>query len=101
MLPCLTIVDIVFATRTPDEAGLHKLVPFIQYGASPRAGINMALAAKAHAFINRRGYVIPEDVRSVCHDILRHRFGLTYEAAAENVKPEALIDEILDTVAIP
>lgn len=95
------IVDIVFATRYPNEAGLQKLEAFINYGASPRAGINMALAAKAHAFINRRGYIIPEDVRNVCHDILRHRLGLTYEAAAENVKPDAIIDEILDAVEVP
>ncbi len=95
------IVDIVFATRKPDEAGLQKLEPFIQYGASPRAGINMALAAKAHAFIKRRGYVVPEDVRLVCHDVMRHRIGLTYEAAAENVKPEDLIDEVLNAVKVP
>ncbi|MCP3928370.1 MAG: MoxR family ATPase [Bacteroidetes bacterium] len=95
------IVDIVFATRYPDEAGLDKLKPFIQYGASPRAGINMALAAKAHAFISRRGYVIPEDVRIVCHDVMRHRLGLTYEAAAENVKSEDIIDKILNTVKVP
>ncbi len=95
------IVDIVFATRYPNEAGLQKIEPYIQYGASPRAGINMALAAKAHAFINRRGYIIPEDVRNVCHDILRHRLGLTYEAAAENVQSEAIIDEVLDAVEVP
>ena len=95
------IIDIVFATRFPKEAGLNKLEPFIQFGASPRAGISMALAAKAHAFIKRRGYVIPEDVRLVCHDILRHRLGLTYEAAAENVKPEEIIDEILNAVPVP
>lgn len=95
------IVDIVFATRYPAEAGLKNLEAFIQHGGSPRAGISMALAAKANAFINRRGYVIPEDVRSVCHDILRHRLGLTYEAAAENVKPEAIIDEVLDKIEVP
>lgn len=95
------IVDIVFATRYSKEAGLDKIEPYIQYGASPRAGISMAKAAKAHAFIKRRGYVIPEDVRMVCHDVFRHRIGLTYEAAAESVKSEDLIDEILNTVAVP
>ncbi len=95
------IIDIVFATRFPAEAGLSKLESFIQYGASPRAGINLALASKAHAFINQRGYVIPEDVRLICHDIMRHRLGLTYEAAAENIKPEAIIDEVLNTVPVP
>ena len=95
------IVDIVHATRYPDKAGLKKIEAFIQYGASPRAGISMAQAAKAHAFIKRRGYVIPEDVRGVCHDVMRHRLGLTYEAAAENVKPEQIIDEVLDAVPVP
>ena len=95
------IVDIVHATRTPANAGLQKIEPFIQYGASPRAGISMAQAAKAQAFIKRRGYVIPEDVRGVCHDVMRHRLGLTYEAAAENVKPEQIIDEVLDAVPVP
>ncbi len=95
------IVDIVFATRFPAETGLQKMESFINYGASPRAGISMAKAAKAHAFIKRRGYVIPEDVRAVCHDVMRHRLGLTYEAAAENVKPEEIIDEILNTVEVP
>ena len=95
------IVDIVGATRKPREFGLSKMESYIQYGASPRAGINMALAGKALAFIRKRGYVVPEDVRTVCHDILRHRIGLTYEAAAENVKPEVIIDEILNVVPIP
>jgi len=95
------IIDIVFATRFPAEAGLSQLESFIQYGASPRAGINLALASKAHAFINQRGYVIPEDVRLICHDIMRHRLGLTYEAAAENIKPEAIIDEVLNAVPVP
>lgn len=95
------IVDIVFATRFPKEAGLHGMEPYIQYGASPRAGISLAKAAKAHAFIKRRGYVIPEDIRLVCHDVLRHRIGLTYEAAAENVKSEVIIDELLNAVPIP
>ena len=95
------IVDIVGATRNPGESGLKKLESFIQYGASPRAGINMALASKAHAFIKRRGFVIPEDIRMVCHDILRHRIGMTYEAAAENIKSEYIIDEILNAVPVP
>ncbi len=95
------IVDIVQATRYPGKSGLQKIEAFIQYGASPRAGISMAQAAKAHAFIKRRGYVIPEDVRAVCHDVMRHRLGLTYEAAAENVKPEQIIDEVLDAVPVP
>lgn len=95
------IVDIVFATRFPGEANLSKIESFINYGASPRAGINLAKAAKAHAFINRRGYVIPEDVRLICHDVMRHRIGLTYEAAAENIKSEELIDEILNAVEVP
>ncbi len=95
------IVDIVFATRFPADAGLRNMESFIQYGASPRAGISMAQAAKAHAFINRRGYVIPEDVRNVCHDVMRHRLGLTYEAAAENVKAEEIISEILNRVEVP
>ena len=95
------IVDIVHASRYPDKFGLKKIEAFIQYGASPRAGISMAQAAKAQAFIKRRGYVIPEDVRGVCHDVMRHRLGLTYEAAAENVKPEQIIDEVLDAVPVP
>lgn len=95
------IVDIIFATRFPEEANLAKLKPFIQFGASPRAGINMAKAAKAQAFIKRRGYVVPEDVRDICHDILRHRLGLTYEAAAENIQSAAIIDELLDAVPVP
>src|SRR5687768_12277119 len=80
------ILDIVFATRTPEKYKLEKLKPLIGYGGSPRASINLALASKAHAFLNKRGYVIPEDVRSICKDVLRHRIGLTYEAEAENVK---------------
>ncbi len=81
--------------------GLDKIEAFIQYGASPRAGISMAQSAKALAFINQRGYVIPEDIRNVCHDTMRHRLGLTYEAAAENIKPEQIIDEVLDVVPVP
>jgi MoxR-like ATPase len=95
------ILDIVFATRSPSEYGLKDLQPLINYGASPRASINLAIAAKAHAFLKRRGYVIPEDVRSVCHDILRHRIGLTYEAEAENVTTQELINRILNIVQVP
>jgi MoxR-like ATPase len=95
------ILDIVFATRTPGEYGLNSLAPLINYGGSPRASINLALAAKAYAFLQRRGYVIPEDVRNVCHDVLRHRLGLTYEAEAENITQEDIISKILDTVEVP
>lgn len=95
------ITDIVFATRYPDQYKLEKLQPLISYGGSPRASINMALAAKAFAFIQRRGYVIPEDVRAVCHDVLRHRIGLTYEAEAENITTENIIDDILNAVEVP
>ncbi len=95
------IVDIVFATRFPSEHGLDKFTNLIGFGASPRATINLALAAKAYAFIKRRGYVIPEDVRAVCHDVLRHRIGLTYEAEAENITSEEIISEILNTVEVP
>ena len=95
------ILDIVFATRFPSEYKLNKLSQLIQYGGSPRASINMALASKAYAFIKRRGYVIPEDVRAVCHDILRHRIGLTYEAEAENISTDNIINEILNVVEVP
>ena len=95
------IVDIVFATREPEAYGLDRLKPMIQFGGSPRASINLALAARAYASIHRRGYVIPEDVRAVCHDVLRHRIGLTYEAEAENVTTEQLITEILNNVIVP
>jgi MoxR-like ATPase len=95
------IVDIVFATRTPSEYGLHKYADMISYGGSPRASISLAQAAKAYAFIKRRGYVIPEDVRAVCHDVLRHRIGLTYEAEANNLTTEEIISEILNTVEVP
>lgn len=95
------IVDIVFATRTPEEYELGKLSTMIGYGCSPRASISLAKAAKAYAFIKRRGYVIPEDVRAVCHDVLRHRIGLTYEAEAENMTSEDIITEILNTVQVP
>lgn len=95
------ITDIVFATRYPADYKLPDFVPLISYGGSPRASINMALAAKAYAFIKRRGYVIPEDVRAVCTDVLRHRIGLTYEAEAENITSENIISEILNTVEVP
>jgi MoxR-like ATPase len=95
------IVDIVNATRTPAEYGLPELKNFISYGGSPRASISLAMAAKAYAFIKRRGYVIPEDVRAVCNEVLRHRIGLTYEAEAENVTPEQIIEKIINAVIVP
>ena len=95
------ILDIVFATRNPDKYNLGKLKPLISYGASPRGSINLALAGKAQAFLNKRGFVIPEDVRSICKDVLRHRIGLTYEAEAENVKVEDVIEDILKVVVVP
>ena len=95
------IVDIVFASRFPEKNGLEKYAGMISFGASPRASISLAMASKAFAFINRRGYVIPEDVRAICHDVLRHRIGLTYEAEAENITAEDIITEILNTVEIP
>ena len=95
------IVDIIFATREPSEYKLPNLVSLIAYGGSPRASISLAKAAKSYAFIKRRGYVIPEDVRAVCHDVLRHRIGLTYEAEAENITSEEIITEILNNVEVP
>ncbi|MDP4272630.1 MAG: MoxR family ATPase [Bacteroidota bacterium] len=95
------IVDIVFATRFPDEYGIKNLSSMISFGGSPRASINLALAAKAYAFIKRRGYVIPEDVRAVCFDVLRHRIGLSYEAEANNMTSEEIISEILNAVEVP
>lgn len=95
------IVDIVFATRFPAEYKLNKFAGLISFGGSPRASINLAMAAKAYAFIKRRGYVIPEDVRAICNDVLRHRIGLTYEAEAENITTEMIINEILNTVEVP
>lgn len=95
------IVDIVYATRTPKEYGLDKLVDLISYGASPRASISLAMASKAYAFIKRRGYVIPEDVRAVSYEVLRHRIGLTYEAEAENVSTENIITDIMNTIEVP
>jgi len=95
------ILDIVFATRQPENYKLQKLKPLISYGASPRASINLALASKAYAFIKRRGYVIPEDVRAVCMDVMRHRVGLTYEAEAESMTSEMIVSEILNAVEVP
>lgn len=95
------IVDIVFATRKPDQYKLNDLSSLISFGGSPRASINLALGAKAYAFIKHRGYVIPEDVRAVCHDVLRHRIGLTYEAEAENISVKEIIDRVLNTVEVP
>ncbi len=95
------IVDIVFATRFPEDYGLDSLKEMISFGASPRASINLALAARAYAFIKRRGYVIPEDIRAVCYDVLRHRIGLSYEAEANNMTTEEIITEILNTVEVP
>ena len=95
------IVDIIFATREPASYNLEKLQSLIAYGGSPRASISLAKAAREYAFIRRRGYVIPEDVRAVCHDVLRHRIGLTYEAEAENITSEDIITEILNNVIVP
>ena len=95
------ILNLVFATRSPGEFGLKSLAPLINYGASPRASIAMAQASRALAFLKRRGYVIPEDVRSVAADVLRHRLGLTYEAEAENVTPEDIIGKVLNSVEVP
>jgi MoxR-like ATPase len=95
------IIDIVFASRYPEKYNLPKIKPLIAYGGSPRASINLALASKTYAYLNKRGYVIPEDVRNICKDVLRHRLGLTYEAEAENVNVEMIIDEILKAVNVP
>ena len=95
------ILDIVFATRTPEKYRLEKLKPLIAYGGSPRASINLALAAKAQAFLNKRGYVVPEDIRSISKDVLRHRIGLTYEAEAENVNVENVVDDVLRAIPVP
>jgi len=95
------IVDIVFATRFPSDYGLSDLKSMISFGASPRASINMALASRAYAFLRNRGYVIPEDVRAVCHDVMRHRLGLTYEAEANNITADEIISNILDKIAVP
>jgi MoxR-like ATPase len=95
------ILDIVFATRNPELYKLEKLKPLISYGASPRGSINLGLAAKGQAFLNKRGFVIPEDVRSICKDVLRHRIGLTYEAEAESVKVEDVIEDVLRQINVP
>jgi MoxR-like ATPase len=95
------VVDIVFATRFPAQYKLEKFSDMINYGGSPRASISLSMAAKAYAFIKRRGYVIPEDVRAVCHDVLRHRIGLSYEAEANNLTSEEIISEILNTIEVP
>ncbi len=95
------IIDIVFATRFPDQFRLDKLKPLISYGGSPRASINLALAAKTHAFMNKRGFVIPDDIKAIAKDVLRHRIGLTYEAEAENISVERIIDDILNSIQVP
>jgi MoxR-like ATPase len=95
------ILDIVFATRDPKQFKLDKLAPLISYGASPRASIALAMASRAHAFIKRRGYVIPEDVRAICPDVLRHRVAVTYEAEAEEITSENVVVEILNQVEVP
>jgi MoxR-like ATPase len=95
------IVDIVFATRYPEKYGLKELKDLIDFGGSPRASINLALASRTYAFIKRRGYVIPEDVRAIAHDVLRHRLGLTYEAEAANVTPDEIVSKILNKVEVP
>jgi MoxR-like ATPase len=95
------IVDIVFATRYPEQFNLPDFKDMIGFGASPRASINLALAARSYAFIKRRGYVVPEDIRAVCHDVMRHRIGLTYEAEANNITSEEIISEILNKVEVP
>lgn len=95
------ILDIVFATRYPEKYKLPELKPLISFGASPRGSINLALAAKCYAFIKRRGYVIPEDVRAIVHDVLRHRIGITYEAEAENITSEDIINKIVNEIEVP
>lgn len=95
------ILDIVFATRYPEKYNLEKLKPFISFGASPRGSINLGIAAKCYAFIKRRGYVVPEDVRAIVHDVLRHRVGITYEAEAENITSEQIINQIVNEIEVP
>jgi MoxR-like ATPase len=95
------ILDIVFATRNPEKFGLETLTPLISYGASPRGSINLAIAAKAQAFINKRGYVLPDDVRSICNDVLQHRIGLTYEAEAESINVQNVLQQILEKIKLP
>ena len=95
------IADIVFATRYPENYGLKELKDMITFGGSPRASINLAKAARAYAFIKRRGYVVPEDVRAVAHDVLRHRIGLSYEAEANNITAEEIVSQIINKVEVP
>ena len=95
------ILDIIFATRTPENYGLKELNGLISFGASPRGSINLAMAAKCYAFIRRRGYVIPEDVRAIVEDVLRHRIGITYEAEAENITSEDIIQKIVNVIEVP
>lgn len=95
------IIDLIFATRYPEQYGLEDLKPLISFGASPRGSINLTTAAKCYAFIKRRGYVVPEDVRAVVHDVLRHRIGITYEAEAENINSEDIINRIVNVVEVP
>ncbi len=95
------ILDIVFASRNPADYGLADLAPYISYGGSPRASINLALAAKSYAFIQRRGFIIPTDVREICYDVLRHRIGVTYEAEAENITSEDIVKQIIDAIEVP
>jgi ATPase associated with various cellular activities AAA_3 len=95
------ILDIIFATRYPEKYNLAELKPLISFGASPRGSINLAMAAKCYAFIKRRGYVIPEDVRAVVFDVLRHRIGITYEAEAENITSVEMIHKIVNTIEVP
>nr|WP_313384669.1 MoxR family ATPase [Chishuiella sp.] len=95
------ILDIIFATRFPDKVGLDKLVPMISFGSSPRGSINLAQASKVYAFLRKRAYVIPDDVRAMAKDVLRHRIGISYEAEAENITPEEIIDNILNVVPVP
>ena len=95
------ILDIVFATRRPEEYKLDKLKPLISYGSSPRGSINLAIAAKAQAFLSKRGYVVPDDVRAICTDVLRHRIGLTYEAEAESINVENVLEQILQKINMP
>jgi MoxR-like ATPase len=95
------IIDLVFATRYPEQYGMSRLKALLSYGGSPRASINLALAAKAYAFMNKRGYVIPDDVKAIAKDVLRHRIGLTYEAEAENITSEMMVDDLLKTIVVP
>ena len=95
------VADIVFATRYPDRYGMKELKDMISFGGSPRASINLAKAARTYAFIKRRGYVVPEDVRAIAHDVLRHRIGLTYEAEASNISSEEIISKIINKVEVP